>query len=217
MLETEYPESKYQIYIGQGLSDLMIDSIKMLQCSFCADRVSFIGCMQRNKRASSYFESKQCIISEPKKMSDNLFKCYLMLDESNADYAGQHIKGTVLLEAVQQMVKSVSASFFIPSLRSEKKSFVLNYLNATFLEYVFPLDVEFTCKFEQFRYGLDGNFKAGTTIQVKQNKKIMMSVDIDFSLMDKNTLLNIESHMADSAVDEILNAPNLRLVEPLTA
>ncbi|MDR3504441.1 MAG: hypothetical protein P4L79_17885 [Legionella sp.] len=219
MLETEPSDSqnKYHIYIGQGLSDLKIASThKILKSSVLADRFSFIGSMQRNKRAVSYFDPNKFIISEPEKMSEYLFKCYLMLDDSD-DITEQHIQGTVLLEAVQQMVKSISTKFFISSLKNEKKSFVLNQVNSTFMEYVFPLDVEFIFKLEQFRYGLDDNFNAAGMIQVKQNKKIMMSVDIDFSIMEKNTLLNIESHMAVLAVNDIINGPNLRLVEQFAA
>ena len=221
MLKKGLPDNqvKYQIYIGQGLSDSMIDSIyKMLKSFSWTERFSFIGLMQRNRRAVSYFNHKQCIISEPEKISDYLFRCYLMLNEQDTTHSTeQHIQGLALLEAAQQMVESISAKFFISPLMSEKKSFVLNQVNSTFWEYVFPLDVEFICKLKQFRYGLDGNFKADAAIQVKQNKKIVMAVDIGFSIMEKATLLNIENHMGTSLVNDLINGPCLRLVEQLTA
>ena len=116
------------------------------------------------------------------------------------------------------MARSVSEIFFVSPQKKEQKSFVLSQLNFTFNEYIFPLDVEYFFKIEQLRHGLDGNFNAAATLYVKQNKKIMMSVDIDFSVMEKNTLLDIERHMAACAVDALLiNASNVRLVRQLAA
>lgn len=206
-------ESKYQIYLGQGLSDLNIDSIyETGKSSVLAGRFSFIGFMQRNKRAVSHFTHKKCIISEPEKISDHLFMCSLMLDESDTELDvpsnSLHIQGMVLIDAAHQMARSVSEKFFIFPLDNERKNFVLNRINSSFFEYVFPLGIEFIFKMEQFRHGLDGNFQAEAIIQVKQNKKLMMSVDIDFSVMEKNTLLNIERHMAAYVVNDIIYAPN---------
>lgn len=213
--------NKYKIHLGQGLSDLQIKSVfENIYDLNLIDRFSLSGVMHKIGRAgcglTHKIKTENSMISEPEKISELTFRSYLMLDESCAEMSdhitGQHIQGMVLIEAARQMVNAVSEKFLIHSHSRKRKGFVLHSLNSTFLEYIFPLDVEFIFKLEKLRHGLDGNFKAHANIQALQNSKLMMSIDIGFSVMEKNTLLGLESQRAETAVEKVINTQSLRLV-----
>lgn len=219
-------QNKYTLHLGQGLCDLQIQAIcKQIHDKDLDTRFKLYNDLFPIFRANSQLTHKRKIensmISAPKKISDSEFKSYLMLNDSCAEMSdhltGQHIQGMVLIEASRQMVNSVSEKYLITKSNSKKKGFVLNYLNSKFHEYVFPLDVEIIFKIEKIRHGLDGNFKATAFIQIFQNHNLMMTIDIGFSVMEKESLLEIESQMAKAAVKERINDSSLRVVSQCVA
>lgn len=207
-----FDQNRYEIHLGQGLSDLQINIILKNLNKPNLHRFSLSGVLHQLERAGSALTHKRKIennmISTPEKISEFIFKSYLMLDESCAEMldhvTGQHIQGMVLVEAARQMVNSVSEKFLISKQIQGKKGFVLNALNATFLEYVFPLDVELIFNTEKLREGLYGNFKANADIHLFQNNRLVMSVEVDFSVMEKTALLGLESQRAESAINEVI-------------
>lgn len=227
-IESKLSESqnKYKIHLGQGLSDLQIESIcNQIQKKELKNRFKFFEGFHNISRASRLLTHKHKIensmISEPEKISELEFKSYLMLDDSCAEMSdhltGQHIQGMVLIEASRQMINSISEKYLITKNITKKKGFVLNFLNSEFYEYVFPLDVELIFRLEKIRNGLDGNFKAEASVQIIQNNKPMMTVEIGFSVMEKTTLINIESQMAKLAVKQKINTPSLQIVKQCAA
>lgn len=211
----------YSIHIGQGLNDQQILEIqKKIQNPCISGRFSLTGYLSRVHRAANALthkiQSRNSMISDPERFSDSFFKSYLLLDESCAEMSdhitGQHIQGMVLIEACRQMINSVSEKYLIPLGNSSRKGFVLNALNTNFLEYVFPLEVELLFNLESVRHGLGGNFKAKAIIEIRQNDQISMKAEATFSVMDKSTLINIESQMAQTAVEEALLSKPLHII-----
>lgn len=219
-------QNTYTLHLGQGLSDLQIQSIvNHIQNKDLNSRFKLFNKIHNISRANSQLTHKRKIensmISAPEKISGSEFNSFLMLDDSCAEMSdhltGQHIQGMVLIEASRQMVNCVSEKYFITQSDFKKKGFVLNYLNSKFHEYVFPLDVEFIFIIEKIRHGLDGNFKANASIQIYQNSKLMMTVEVGFSVMEKAALIGIESQMAKQAVQEKINNSTLRIVKQYAA
>lgn len=219
-------QHKYKLHLGQGLSDLQIEAIcNQIQYKELKTRFKLFDGFRPIYRANSQLTHKRKIensmISEPEKIAALQFKSYLMLDDSCAEMSdhltGQHIQGMVLIEASRQMVNSVSEKYLITQNNNNKKGFVLNFLNSKFYEYVFPLDIEMIFKVEKIRNGLDGNFKAEASIQILQNAKLMMAVEIGFSVMEKATLISLESQMAKLAVKQKINTSVLQIVSQCAA
>lgn len=216
-------QNHYLVNIGQGLNDQQINHIqeKIIQLDL-SHRFHLTGALSHAIRANSdlthKIKSQNSMISEPYRLSPSEFKSYLLLDESCAEMSdhitGQHIQGMVLIEASRQMVNSVSEKFLISDKNTVRKGFVLNSISSTFFEYVFPLEVELVFTLDKLRKGLGDNFKAEASIAVYQHEKIMMQIQVVFSVMDKATLLNIESKMAELSVEKALSQNQLRIIYP---
>lgn len=213
--------NNYLVNIGQGLNDQQIndiqDKIEQLDLSH---RFHLTGALSHASRANSglthKINSHNSMISEPYKLSSSEYKSYLLIDEACAEMSdhitGQHIQGMVLIEASRQMVNSVSEKYLISDKNTARKGFVLNSISSTFFEYVFPMEVELIFTLDKLRKGLDENFKAEASISVYQHEKVMMKINVIFSVMDKKTLLNIESKMAELSVEKALSLNQLRII-----
>lgn len=216
-------QNNYLINIGQGLNSQQINDIrKKIKQLDLSHRFHLTGALAHAIPASSELthklKSQNSMISEPYRLSASQFKSYLLLDEACAEMSdhitGQHIQGMVLIEASRQMVNSVSEKFLIADNNTARKGFVLNSISATFFEYVFPLEVELVFTLDKVRRGLNNNFKAEASISIYQHEEIMLEINVIFSVMDKKTLLNIESKMAESSVEKALSQNQLYVTYP---
>lgn len=227
-IERKIPDSKneYKLHFGQGLNDLQIDDIhNQIKDGELKNRFKlfdgFHSICRANRQLTHKHKIENSMISEPENISELIFKSYLMLDDSCAEMSdhltGQHIQGMVLLEASRQMVNAVSEKYLINNNINNRKGFVLNFLNSKFYEYVFPLDIELIFKLKKIRNGLDGNFKAEASVHIIQNNKLMMDIEVGFSVMEKTTLIGIESQMAELAVKQKTNNSVLQIVKQRAA
>lgn len=216
-------QNNYLVTIGQGLNSQQINDIKeKIEQLNLSHRFHLAGELAHAIRASSELthklKSENSMISEPHRLSASTFKSYLLLDEACAEMSdhitGQHIQGMVLLEASRQMVNSVAEKYLISDKNTARKGFVLNSINSTFFEYVFPLEVELIFTLDNIRNGLNNDFKAEASISVYQHEEIMLEINVIFSVMDKKTLLNIESKMAETSVQKALLQNQLYITYP---
>ncbi len=213
----------YQIYLGQGLSDLQIDTINQnITQGGLENRFFLTGPLYSLRRSPNDIlyknKTENGIISEPENISDNLYRSYLLLSEElHMKESAKYIKGTTLMDASRQMVMNVSKRCLLSSRQNSPKDCVIHQMNATFLANILPLDVAFFFKINTIRHGLYGNFKSTGSIQAIQNKKTMMTIDIDFTVIDKKTLSDIETQQAASAVAELFNTADLRSMNQFAA
>lgn len=199
-------KNHYQIYLGQGLDEATIHSIlQMIATPDIASRFSLINDMHLSKRAYSHAYCKNSVISQPERVSEYLFQCALMLGESDTPL-GLNIPAMVLVDAAIQLAHFIATQFFSSAKPIATKQFTIHHVNVRFAERVMPLDVALLCEINQLRQGLDENFKAEATIQIVQNKKILQCIELEFSLMDKDILLQIDNYFADLAFSELLNS-----------
>jgi hypothetical protein len=218
LLEVEHKlnisQNSYLISLGQGLSDTQIQALPSHIASLdLSERFTLSDELLHLKRATRQATHKRnadnIMISSPVKHAETAFKSYLMLNEQCAEMSdhltGQHIQGMVLIEAARQMINAVSEEHLIQRDRDIRKGFVLNSIESTFIEYVFPSEVSFHLTLNHMRGGLGGNFKAEASIDVRQHNKLMMKIDLGFSVIDKTTLLDIESMMAAQSVAQSLS------------
>ena len=219
----ESSNNSYMVFICQGLSDARMLSIyKLLKTSKGSERFQLANSDLMQKRASKKqthkHKSQNVMISGVHQITDSQYLCHLMLDENCAEMSdhltGQHIQGMVLVEATRQMVNAVSERYLIPEEELANKGFVLNSLNATFKEYLFPLNISLHMNILDLRKGLNGDFKAKCRIEIMQSEQVKLAVDVDFSVMSKSVLSHIESSMAKKLVEHSIDQrPELRLID----
>lgn len=219
-------KNRYLVRMGQGLSDDQLisiqDKINRLDLSH---RVVISLIVDNLNRASDKLSHKRHVkntmISTPTKLADSSYKSYLMLDENCAEMSdhitGQHIQGMVLLEAARQMVNAVSEEYLIAKNTSSSKGFVLNKLCSSFHSYVFPLEVELHLSLSKIRHGLNGDFNAVASIVIQQQQQMKMTIDLDFSVLDKASLSLIEDSMALAALNEDMQHGRLATVKKTQA
>lgn len=204
-------DCKYNVQLGQGLSDKQIENIcQKINDADMSSRFCLVGMMHKIKRASNQLTHKHktqnCLISEPVKISHGEYQCFLMLDDECAEMSdhltGQHIQGMVLIESARQMINAVAEKFLISSDISNMKSFVLNGIESNFKQYIFPLEATLCLEILNLKNGFNGDFKAEGTIKIYQNNMEMCSIDVSFSVADKNILSAIERSMAEESINQ---------------
>lgn len=158
-------------------------------------------------------EISNTLISSPLRLSKLEFKSSLIQSklwkEKYNFIADANIQSIVIIEASRQMASAISEKFLI---LNDKKSFVLDDITATFLEYIFPLDIELIFTIIKIDYDLNGNFKAKADIKILQNEQTVMYSSLSFSAMEKSILLKLESELEQSYINEPIKTPNFRLV-----
>lgn len=211
-IESKLIKSKntYNLSIGQGLSDYQIYFVcnNVSQNDF-KDRFRVTGHLCKAVRAKNELTHKRytynSMISDPVKLYENNFLSFLMVDDNCAEMSdhstGQHIQGMILIESARQMINAVAEKFLISPDISSLKGFVLNGIESNFKQYVFPLEATLCLELLNIKNGLNGDFKADGAIKIFQNNVEMCSVDISFSVADKNILSAIERGMAEKYIN----------------
>ncbi len=206
----------YQVHVGQGLSDSCLNKVfASIKQHGLSQRFAFSGITEQTKRASCELTHKQdaknIMISEPEKITDATFSCYLMLDENCAEMSdhltGQHIQGMVLVESARQLINALTEKYFLSDKKYGEASYVLNTIDTKFLQYVFPLEVKFICEIEKIRRIPSGDFTAQTKINVYQNGELTMEVGLGFSVMSHQFMSEKESLMATNSLRKTLILP----------
>ena len=131
---------------GQGLGDDDVTRV-LAATSSHGDRFDLSLWRDRPRRASARLSHKRrpenTLISDPRRLADNLFELDLLIDEDcelMADHqTGQHVQGMVLMEAARQTFLAVTEAFFLPQ-DGGRFYFVINKFGAEYRRFAFPLD-----------------------------------------------------------------------------
>jgi len=149
------------IVIGQGLDKRRVEHlVEHMKQRGATNSIKIIW--PNSNTADLHLIHKQnpdnAMITVPVRKYDNCYIAALMLNDGCAEMSdhvtGQHIQGTVLLEAARQMMMaSVEIHAFPPGQRGQY-SYVLNELQINYFQYAFPiaidiiLDIE-TCEIDE--------------------------------------------------------------------
>lgn len=202
---------KYLLYLGQGLSDPQIKYLRN-KMSSNNEWIKKHGKMYMIQRAPGFYTNSHPIISDPQKMNEETYQSYLMINDSteNSDNISQ-ITSMSLIKAAHQFLEIVSKKYFLTQQVSKEKTFIFNPIQAHVYAEIYPIDLTLELKIETYRPGLDFNFKAIGVIDFIQNEKIVASTTIEFGLLQKDILLNIQQK---SLLAELDNAHQSNEISP---
>jgi hypothetical protein len=183
-----------RIMIGQGIQHERIQRIQAL-CSYpeYASRISFYPSPDI-RRAEPRLTHKRLpcnvMITLPQKISEDLYKAYLLVDEECAEMSdhltGQHMQGMVLAEAGRQMVIAVTEQFVIKNEPGQTSFLVINTFDVAFHSFAFPVVTEIECRFSDTRLGKRGTMLSGAEIRFIQGGECVMSGAAKFSAYDSS-------------------------------
>ena len=184
---------KYQV--GQGVSSQLLEL------------ASFQALAMAKKEDKQYVHKKKdrnVMISKPFPASINEFRSELMIDDACAvmedHVTGQHLQGTVLIEAARQMMLSVTENYMLTDEQRFKLYFVMNEIHTEFKDFAFPLSVEIVCQVSNKTIRASG-VKANYVIDFIQAGKVVTSINIKFSTYNKSTLERKEAELAVKVVE----------------
>lgn len=143
------------------------------------------------------------LISTPIKKDDKKYLSFLMIDDKCAELSdhitGRHLPGMLLLESARQMMTAVMENFFLE--KDEKFYFILNHIDISFHQFVFPFDVILEYEIIDLNKLNDFGIKSSAVIHFTQSGKEVCKVKIDFSIYMKKMVESMELRM----IKDILN------------
>lgn len=205
---------------GQGLGDHDIETVlSEVERSPHSDHFDFTLWHKVPKRAANSRSHKHCpentLISEPRKLSDDLYELDLLIDENcelmRDHQTGQHLQGMILLEAGRQALLAVTEAFFIPP--ESRSFFVFNDMDVRYNHFAFPFAAKIVYKI------LDKNIKKSS----RQNFEVDISIvqcgyesasfRMVFSAIKNDLMSNREASMAGKTLDDYFDSVRQQMKE----
>ena len=142
-----YFRSKMRLTLGQGVRHDEVS--KIIETNGLAQKVDFTDLHRIGLRAPGTHSHKRqihnTVIAKPERIGEDLYSCALLIDERcelmGDHQTGQHIQGMILIEAFRQSFLAVSEEFY-PLEGTNKTYFVINSMETSFSNFVFPLPAE---------------------------------------------------------------------------
>lgn len=143
--------SNVRLTLGQGVRH--DDVSKIIEANGLAQNVDCTDLQRIGQRAPGTHSHKRqthnTVIAKPERIDEDLYVCALLIDERcelmGDHQTGQHIQGMILIEGFRQSFLAVSEEFY-PLEGTNKTYFVINSMETSFSNFVFPLPAEVRVK-----------------------------------------------------------------------
>lgn len=199
---------------GQGLGDDDIERVLALaaQSPHCG-RFDLTLWRSRPRRAAGRLSHKRkpenTLISDPRRLAENLFELDLLIDEDcelMADHqTGQHVQGMVLMEAARQTFLAVTEAFFLPQ-DGQRFYFVINKFAAEYRRFAFPLDATIRYRIKEMNVANVLRQSFAAEIDVMQCGVKSASFLAEFTAFEDARISVKEDALARDALSEHLGA-----------
>lgn len=200
------------IIIGQGLGVGGVENLtQAIEHSPYKDRISLVspGEVMVESDLVHKRKTKNVIVSTPKKLHKNVFTAVLLLDESCDEMGdhvtGQHVQGTLLIEAARQMMMAVvEMEAFTPESRG-KCSYVLRQINVNYSRYLFPVEAQMLCTVDELDVDAKGVLSTELTVEVYQNDELVCALQCKATGYPKQKLQALEAREAKKCLRNLQN------------
>lgn len=160
-----------------------------------------------SRRLSHKHRPENTLISEPRKVAEDLFEMDLLIDEDGelmCDHqTGQHVQGMVLFEAARQSIMAVAEAFFLPG-DGAGYAFVTNEMSSRYSRFAFPVDarVRYAIREKEVANGRRMRFVADITIE--QCGLEAASFHTDVTVFEQARISRMEGAMARDTLSQHL-------------
>lgn len=197
---------------GQGLGDRALAGLLERVARSPYGRHFDVEALRRrpvraSRRLSHKHRAENTLISEPRRLAENLFEMDLLIDEEGelmCDHqTGQHVQGMVLFEAARQAIMAVAEAFFLPQ-DGAGYAFVTNEMSSRYARFAFPVDarVRYAIREKEVANGRRLRFVADITIE--QCGVEAASFHTDVTVFEQSRITRMEGAMARDTLSQHL-------------
>lgn len=201
------------VVIGQGINSDLVEQLKQDVRDYdYGSSVHFVTPSKRKLNSLIVHKSREenVAISLPEKSGKNQYSASLTVDECCDEMrdhvTGQHVQGTLLIEAARQMMMaSVELDTFSPENRGAY-SYILNRLEVSYFRYLFPVDATIKCRIADLTIDDKGSLATELFVEIFQHDERVCSVACHATGMPKHKLEILESRSAKKSARHEINA-----------
>ncbi|MDE8603478.1 AfsA-related hotdog domain-containing protein [Marinomonas sp. RSW2] len=185
-------------WVGQGITASDIHDLNALHINL-KSVLSGTDFVLKDHHIAHKRRPENCHISVPVKLSEGKYQMNVVIDpncaELNDHITGEHINGTILMEAVRQSCIGVTERFFITGNKSPY--FILKEMNSVYSSFLFPLPI--TMDYTIISHEIKGNYQTEFEIEATMYHVVSepaCKIKAVFSTYEKAPMEEFEQVMA---------------------
>lgn len=141
------------------------------------------------------------LISPPQSINETEFVSELVIDDDCAETSdhvtGYHLSGMLLIEAVRQIMLSVSERYVFDARDSDEMYCVLHSMNVCYHSFTFPVGVSIKFLIKEMSKKGRNKYLVRSVSEVSQLGVKTATIEIDFGLYAKKALIKKEKSIFD--------------------
>jgi hypothetical protein len=214
MLDGQAPacEIPSRLLVGQGVSESWRAYLRerAVARGLALELVDIPGQALRTGRHFAHKHRRHNIlITDPSQVGVQRYHCHLVVDdecEVMSDHTtGCHLQGMLLIEAARQSFLAVTEWFLLDA--NQKYYFVINRLDVTYHRFAFPVGTEIDIALRNVDSSRGDRVAAEATIRFLQHGECVAEVQVAYTAILEDRLLQREAQMAQGALLQSLSAP----------
>lgn len=201
------------VVIGQGVSDGEASELENQLNEMSRERKIPYITRSKNRAKKELVqkrEEKNVLITHPKKVKDDTFNSFLVIDDDCAEMSdhkcGDHVQGTLLVEAAKQMLIASAVTHVLPKQFSSESSpvqFTLKSMEIFYYNFIFPVEATITLKAKDIQ--IKGLSASGTAeITFSQFGHECCKMRFKANAYTKTLLNSIEKRSANKAHQKLI-------------
>ena len=214
------PHGETNYHLGQGLTQEQRERIARYVTESSDSTVVGIP-VPASQRETHKHEERNILVSQPRKLTNNLFELDLLIDGRCSDLSdhqtGQHIAGMVLVEAGRQAFLAVTERFFIPEGDSSEYYFVTRSKQAIFRSFAFPLPTVIRYAIADLQVEDRDRLRFNVFITFYQAGQAIAELHYSFTAYRKRYLVRKECEKAAGVLDAFFGDPVIAPPSPTQA
>lgn len=195
--------SSYEYVIGQGVSSLELNEIKMNQPAMY-NMITNLNVLAKEQNIVHKRKVENCHITRPVKITETDYTLNISIDskccEISDHVTGEHINGIILIEAARQAFIAVTELYFLA--KDDRVYFILKNISCQFESFLFPLTIDM--KYKILNFEKKGHLKMEFEVEVifyHHEEKNDCVIKGFFSVYPKLMMENLESELANNAIE----------------
>ena len=198
-----------RIFTGQGVGDYEVSYLRYeLERRGCAPgRISFEAHLPELEGRQHLHKGRadNVLVGDLHKVDNKSFSAELRLHNDNemiVDLQDRaHLYGTVAIEASRQMLVAVLERFYLPSQPERRYYIIINSINTTFDNFLFPLPASLRLSVEHVNLADPAKLLFGIAVEIDQAGRRASRTRADLTCLDLATFSAMEERRAKRGLE----------------